>query len=605
MDIRTYLKERVLLLDGAMGTYYASFPQTKEISCETANLLRPELIRHIHTEYLNAGSRGIITNTFGVNRPAFLGNDQQAEAVLEAGWKLANEAVDGFRTETQNEAEDVFVFADIGPISDQEVSAASEYIWIAERFLRLGAENFIFETNSSPEGIADACAYIREKRPEAFITVSFAAQPDGYTASGYDVHQLLTRFNSLENVDLVGLNCMSSARHMLELVRRLRTEGMRLCLKPNAGYPVVLGTRTVYDSNPDYFAAVAACMPSEGAVMLGGCCGTTPDFIRRLRDNLKGNSISKILPENVPASRAVFPASHGTEPENTFITKLKSKEKPFAVELDPPENFDFSAFMSNTWLLKRKGADMITIADCPIARSRMDSTLLACKLRRELGIEVMPHMTSRDRNLNATKGLLMGGYAEGIRNILLVTGDPIPTAQRDEVKSVFQFNSRKMAAYVHSLNGRMIPGSFNIFGALNVNARNFRIQLELAKEKQSCGMIGFLTQPVLTKQGMENLMLARRELDAFILGGIMPVVSAANARYMDSEINGINVDREIIERFEGLDRAAAEELSVRISTEIALKMSEYVDGYYIITPFNRAALVGRIIDSVRERLSEG
>ena len=156
------------------------------------------------------------------------------------------------------------------------------------------------------------------------------------------------------------------------------------------------------------------------------------------------------------------------------------------------------------------------------------------------------------RNLNATKALLLGLYAEGVRNVLLVTGDPVPTAERDEVKSVYQFNSRKLASFVSSLGEQVLPQPFHLFGALNVNAVNFDVQLKLAREKLERGMAGFLTQPVLTPKGFENLKRARSELSgAWLLGGIIPVVSARNARFMDSEINGINVDPRITELYEG------------------------------------------------------
>lgn len=210
-------------------------------------------------------------------------------------------------------------------------------------------------------------------------------------------------------------------------------------------------------------------------------------------------------------------------------------------------------------------------------------------------MDALPHMTCRDRNLNATKALLLGLYAEGIRNVLLVTGDPIPSAERDEVKSVYQFNSRKLAAFAASLGKQVLPGSFHLFGALNVNARNFDVQLKLAKEKEEKGMIGFLTQPVLTEEAFENLKRAKEELSGYILGGVIPVVSARNARFMDSEINGINVDPKITELYEGKTRAESEDLAVEISVEIMKRISGFTDGYYLMTPFGRTGLIVRIM----------
>ena len=214
-----------------------------------------------------------------------------------------------------------------------------------------------------------------------------------------------------------------------------------------------------------------------------------------------------------------------------------------------------TAYLEGARRLQAAGADLLTIADCPIARARMDSSLVACRVHRELGMNVLPHMTCRDRNLNATKALLLGLYAEGVREVLAITGDPIPTAERDEVKNVYQFNSRKLAQYIVSLagEGREMPAPITVFGALNLNARNFEVELRRAAEKLENGMSGFLTQPVLSAQAVENLKKARETLGerAKILAGILPVVSQRNAIFMENEVNGIHVDDAIIQRFEG------------------------------------------------------
>ena len=274
--------------------------------------------------------------------------------------------------------------------------------------------------------------------------------------------------------------------------------------------------------------------------------------------------------------------------------------RPCAVELDPPSGADVQRFMAGARELRDGGADIITVADCPVARARMDSSLKACKIRRELGMQAIPHMTCRDRNLNATQALLLGLSAEGIGNVLLVTGDPVPAASRDEVKSVYNFNSRKLIHFVASLNRAVLNEPFHIFGALNVNAHNFAIQLDLAEQKEQNGAEGFFTQPVLTQRALENLKLARRRLKGKILGGIMPIVSERNAQFLNSEIAGIEVDRETIERYHGADREQGENLAVEISADMARRMKEDVDGYYIITPFSRTALVTRIMDEIRK-----
>ena len=287
-----------------------------------------------------------------------------------------------------------------------------------------------------------------------------------------------------------------------------------------------------------------------------------------------------------------------------FLRKLNAGEKVIAIELDSPRTADLTGYLEGAKKLQAAGADLLTIADCPIAQARMDSSLVACRVHRELGTCALPHMTCRDRNLNATKALLLGLYAEGVREVLAITGDPIPTAERDEVKNVYQFNSRKLAQYIVSLagEGREMPSPLTVFGALNLNARNFDVELRRAQEKLENGMSGFLTQPVLSAQAVENLKKTRETLGekAKILAGIMPVVSQRNAIFMENEVNGIHVDAEIIERFAGLDRAQGEELGLEVSVKAAQAAAPYADGFYLMTPFNRIALMERLIARLKD-----
>ena len=586
-DIREDLKNNILLFDGAMGTYLTSKDRTYRNAPEAANIEKPDLIRDIHTEYLQAGSMAITTNTFGANRQNF---PDDCDAIIEKGYRLAEEAASKYNA---------FVFADIGPMDigaielPEDVDESEhEYIRIAGRFLEMGASNFLFETQSIPDGIPEAARFIKEKNPDAFIIASFAVLPDGFTRDGVFASQLAEIVGSCPFIDAFGMNCIQDAVHMKEMASRLELNGKFLSLMPNAGYPTVLSHRVFYEGDPAFYAQSVADMANVGARILGGCCGTTPLHIKM---------ISKCLPRatGTEGKKTVTADETADTVTSHFWQKLTSGGKPIAVELDPPENASLSKFMAGATKLRDAGVDILTIADCPIARARMDSSLLACKVRRELELDVIPHMTCRDRNLNATKALLLGLYAESVRNVLLVTGDPIPTAERDEVKSVYQFNSRKLTAFVSELGRQTLPGGFHIFGALNVNARNFDVQLKLAKEKVSKGMVGFLTQPVLTDTAVQNLKRAKEELDAYILGGLIPIISERNARFMDSEVNGISVSPEIIRQYEGKDRAQSEDLAVEITVRIAKEIEPFVDGYYIVTPFNRTSLIERILQNLK------
>lgn len=247
--------------------------------------------------------------------------------------------------------------------------------------------------------------------------------------------------------------------------------------------------------------------------------------------------------------------------------------------------------------------DAITIADCPIGRPRADSSLLACKLHRELKVNVLPHLTCRDRNLNATKALLLGLSMEGVDNVLLVTGDPIPGEDRDSVKSVFNFNSRKLAAYVTSLQGTALKQPMHLFGALNVNAVNFDVQLRLAREKVAAGVEGFLTQPVLSAKAMENLRKAREELQgSFILAGLYPIVSYRNACFLQNEVSGMRIDEDIALRYRDKSREEAEEIALSVTLDLARQAAPYADGFYVTVPFRRMGLMERIAEAFAQKV---
>lgn len=593
LDVRKLLAQRPLLFDGGMGTYYKAKPGQE---CEQANLTDPDGILAVHRAYLAAGADAIKTNTFSLPR---LAAAQQPgwEQLADAGWQLAAKAAG----ETG-----AAVFADLGPAPDTEnLPAEQVYLSVAKRFALLGARNFLFETLSTEEGVLEAIRALKQTVPEAFVLVSFAVLPDGYTREGRYCAELVRRMAQSGVVDAVGLNCVSAPGAMRALVQQLGDAGLPLSVMPNAGYPVVARAQVRYQGKPAYFARELSRLASEGVRILGGCCGTTPQHIAALRTALDA------LPEALPAAPAAKPAAVAkpvVETDDAFLRKLRAGQRVIAVELDSPKDADLTAYLEGARRLQAAGADLLTIADCPIARARMDSSLVACRVHRELGMNVLPHMTCRDRNLNATKALLLGLYAEGVREVLAITGDPIPTAERDEVKNVYQFNSRKLAQYIVSLagEGREMPSPITVFGALNLNARTFEVELRRAAEKLENGMSGFLTQPLLSAQAVENLKKTRETLGerAKILAGILPVVSQRNAIFMENEVNGIHVDEAIIQKFEGLDRTAGEELGLEVSVQAAKAAAPYADGFYLMTPFNRVALMERLIARLRTEVTD-
>ena len=588
MDIREYLKSNALVFDGGMGTYYAAKSKDPIERCEAANIKNPAQIYDIHMEYINSGARAIKTNTFAANSDNYGGSSRALTDVIESGYKIAQKAAEG---------RDVFVFADIGPVQDTgEKTTAQKYIDIAQIFIKLGAENFIIETLYNYDGVEELTEYIKSQRPKAFIIVSFAVQPDGYTKEGELGCELLKKAAENKNIDFVGLNCVSGPQHMYQYFKTVSSISGNFSVMPNAGYPTVINNRTLFESSPRYFAIKIRDIVKEGAKIVGGCCGTTPEYIKYTVSELLNESGTEETEE--PAEKEV--KKEAAAGKNDFAHKLMEGKRVLAVELDPPDNADITKFWKNAVMLSQKGIDVITIADCPIAKARADSSILACKIKRELKIDALPHITCRDRNINATKALLLGLNMEGVNNVLIVTGDPIPSAMRDEVKSVFNFNSRMLAKYVSTLNKTLFNHEFLICGALNVNSKNFDIQLKMAKEKEENGVKVLLTQPVLTQKGFENLKKAKSELKTKILAGIIPVMSYRNACFMDSEISGIDVSDEIIEMYKDKTKEECAALAVEISVEIAKRVKDFCDGYYLITPFGRADIIGKIVEGIKK-----
>lgn len=576
--IRDYLKQNRLLFDGGMGTYFLSRYPGGDPRCELQNLEKPARILEIHREYREAGAKALKTNTFGANTVGLECGFDKVREVVEAGYALACRAA----------GEEAYVFADIGPSAEPEERRA-----IAEVFLALGAKNFLFETFSDSEGLAELCRLIKAREPDAFVIVSFAAAPDGFTRRGLSVSRLLQEMAEEDAADAVGLNCVSGPAHLLRLLEELPALPRLLSVMPNSGYPTMVAGRTYFESSAAYFASCMARIADKGAAILGGCCGTTPAYIAETAKLLPRVGAA-VLPRIEPA----VPAPGSVENRGVLEQKLLEGRRIVAVELDPPVDADGSFFLESAARLKALGVDAITIADCPVARVRADSSMLAAKLRRELDIEPIPHMTCRDRNLNASKALLLGLCMEGVRNLLVVTGDPVPNASRDEVKAVFNFNSAMLAGYVRTL-GNELGSPFLIAGALNVNAANFDAELEKALRKKENGVRLLLTQPVFTEEAVENLRRAREETGLWILGGILPAVSYRNACYMHNEISGIRLNEEILEQYRLVpDKEAAARLGVELSLRTAERIAPYVNGYYLMTPFKRIDLIEEIVRGI-------
>ena len=602
MDIREYLANNRLITDGAMGTWYDRLTGYKGNLAERANLENPQQIRDIHRAYIEAGAQLIRTNTFAVNSMFF--SADQIKEVLKAAWENASQAV-------SDSGKDVWIAADMGPIDADETKSdgdvEQEYIQLSDYFLRLGAKVFVFETWSDFRYVKRAGSYIKAKCPDAFVVMQFSFNRNGYTRSGMSVRAILSEAASMADMDAVGFNCGVGPLHLYELLKNQSfPEGKYMTVLPNAGYPTELRGRTLYSENVPYYVEMMGRIANLGFDIIGGCCGTTPEHIRGLHHLLVNNvkPPKKLMPAVYSTDRQSGCGQEAAEEKTQLIQKLERGEKIFVVELDPPFDANDTKLMDGASLLRDIGVDMITLADSPLARPRADSIASAIKMRYTRQMEAMPHISCRDKNVIAHRAQLLGMHMNGLRHALIVTGDPIARGDRESIKSVFNFNSIKLMKYVQTMNQEVF-GNRPIYygGALNHNngsADNIAARMRL---KMEAGAQWFLTQPIYGQDDIDRLRELKEKSGGRIIAGIMPLVSRKNALFIKNEMPGIHVPEHVLEQYEeGMSREAYEDVAAAISVDLMKRLEDVCDGYYMMTPFNRAALIKRIILQAKKEL---
>ncbi len=624
MDIKEYLKAHRLITDGAMGTYYAELKRQESLISEWANLIEPETVAGIHRAYLAAGAVLLRTNTFAAGRQALGIGAEKQEEIVRAACRIAKAEIAVHADRTGKIG---FLAGDIGPLREfsengETADVGAEYRALVDLFLEEGVDALWFETFPDMEGMAEAAAYAKEKRPGIFCAGLFAVNQNGYSAAGIRANRLVAQAAQSDVLDAVGLNCGIGSGHMLHIVENLHLpENKYFCVLPNAGYPEQLHSRMVFVRNENYFRQnmekIAAC----GVSVLGACCGSSPEYIKELAGDGIGAGIGCIEKRSVPGAKAkqgsapktpvpditvknagIMNADGGIFPpqihvENNPVMQLFSRKKVIAVELDPPYDADDAKIISASQRLKELGADLITIADSPQGRSRMDSVLTAVKLTGITGLPVMPHICCRDKNMIAMRSVLLGAYANEIRNLLIVTGDPVPGELRSSATGVFDYNSMKLMNFVREMNLEHFSAEPFVYGgALNQGRANFDKELERAQKKIDAGASYFLTQPVYGGEDVERLRRLKRTLNTKLFAGIMPLVSYRNANFVKNELVGIHVPDEVLHAYRpDMSREEGEDTGVRVALSVMEKLEDFVDGYYFMLPFNRVGLMEKIM----------
>lgn len=599
MKLKEYLQKNRIISDGAMGTYYNKLKNDDTLISENGNINEPEVIESIHKEYIRAGARLIRTNTFAANSVVLSLSKKEQEEMIRSAVKIAKKAAGDGWSEDGNAKDPIFIAGDIGPIpmhaeaSFEEI--LEEYKWICDIFIEEKVSAILFETFSDVMLIKELTEYVKQKE-DMFVIADFCLNKNGYTALGISANRIVEECGKMEGLDAVGFNCGIGSGHMYQIINRLSLpENKFIVSMPNAGYPEQMQNRMVFMDNADYFVDNVVKMTELGLDIIGGCCGTTPEYIEKLVNRIQ---IGKTEIDTRPKKMQPIQKQSLIEiRQNAFYEKLKSGQKVVAVELDPPYDSDYEKIMEHAQYLKDRNVDIITMADSPGGRSRADSILMSVKLANNIGIPVMPHICCRDKNMIAMRSSLLGAYINDIRNVLFVTGDPVPSVSRLSTTSVFDYNSVQLMNFMKEMNQEHFPEDPIVYGgALNYGRGMIDKIVERMKRKIDAGASYFLTQPVYSKEDMERIHEIKQKVDTKILCGIMPFTSYRNANFVKNEIAGIHVPDEIVNRYSmDMTKEEAECCGAAIANEIIEQVSDFVDGYYFMLPFNRVSFMDKII----------
>lgn len=614
MDFQTIFRSRCLITDGAMGTYYSEKYGTESGAPEDANLAAPQKIEEIHREYIEAGADILRTNSFASNvrtlcagRAGSMTREEQLDTVYEnvaAACRIARSAVEqetARAKEEGRESRQIYIAGDIGPVpekrggEEQDADLLEEYKTMAQAHLDAGLKLIWFETFPDFERILPAAEWIRSVS-DAFIMASFSVNVFGYTKTGMGMRDLIRTAKESGLIDGIGFNCGIGPSHLGKLLRRQDLGDLIVAAVPNAGYADRIENRMVYRDNSGYFCEAMEEIALQGVNIIGGCCGTNPGYIRKLSRAAGNRPVAKRLSDR-PEQRAESEIRYDNNP---FIRKLYSGEKVVIAELDPPFDGNDRRMTEAAEVLKKAGAEMITFSDSPMGKMRASASMSAVKIANQVQIETMPHIACRDRNAIGIGSEILGAYMNGIRNFLIVTGDPVPSGDRGSITSVYDYHSVTLMNYIRQLNREHFAEDPIAYGgALNYGRKNIDAEIKRMHKKCRAGASFFLTQPIYSDEDIEKIRYIKSRIDTKIICGIMPLVSYRNALFMKNEITGIHVPDEIIAQYDkDMSREEAQAAGVRIASEIAEKLSGVADGYYFMVPFNRAEMIAQIMEKM-------
>ncbi len=610
------LEKRPLVCDGAMGTMLYAKGVSPNRCFDELNLTSPQLVKEVHMGYVKAGAELLETNTFGANRFR-LAKFDLADKVREinlAGAHLARESA----------GEDLYVAGSVGPLglrlepvgatSLEEARAA--FREQVEALADGGVDLIVVETMMDLEEAHQALLAVREAGSLP-VVVQVTVQEDGNTLSGASPEDFARQLDAW-GADVIGINCGIGPAAVLEVLERMAAVTTRkLSAQPNAGLPHSVDGRTLYLCSPEYMAERAGRFIQAGARIVGGCCGTTPQHIKAIKEAVKS-----LGPQAVRATvETALPPAPAPEPlpvehRSRLAEKLLQGKFPVVTEIVPPKGCDPVREVEGAQYLKSHGIDAVNIPDGSGATARMSAQTLAVIIQQQVGIEVLLHFSCRGRNVLSLQSDLLGAYALGIRNVWAVTGDPPQFAIFPSATAVFDVDAIGLVNVLSNLNRALDIGGnplgtqtdFLIGVGLNPNAVNPDEELRRFEYKVKAGANFGVIRPVFDIGRLTGFLRRVRELDVPkipLLAGIHPLTSYRNAEFLNNEVPGISVSTEILSRMRKVDsgdRARAEGL--KIAQEMLREVRELVQGVQIVAPFSRYAMAVEVIEALSEHKNE-
>lgn len=618
-EFKQLIAKRPFLFDGAMGTLLHSKGVAIDQCFDVINLSQPAVVADIHRTYIEAGADVIEANSFGANRfkLAEYGLQNQVAEINAAAVNIARRVIDSAFKE-------VLLAGSVGPLGVRlaplgRVSLADAKAAFAEQIEALhsaGVDLLVIETMSDPMEMETAVSAARDVAPDLPIVATMCFTRDDRTLLGYTPDAIAKRLAKLD-VDAMGINCSGGPAQVLRMMMVMReiAPGMTFAASPNAGWPEQTESgRMYYPATPNYFGKYARALSEVGVQLIGGCCGTTDAHIRAMRLALDANAP---LDVDLPSVQIVREAGDDgaqtavIDPPTQLATFLDEGTFVVTVEMSPPKGIAPQRLLEGARMLKNAGANILNIADAPLARMRMSAWAASHLVQQEIGLETILHFPTRGRNLLRVQGDLLAAYAMGIRNLFVTMGDPTKIGDYPEAMDSYDIVPTGLIELIkHQFNeGRDKSGqsidqatNFVVGCALSLTPKDIEREMKLLRKKIRKGADFALTQPIFdpdaAKAFVKRYEETYKEPMLPIIAGIKPLYNSRNAEFLHNEVPGINIPE--AQRKRMAQAANPQQEGVIISQEILGEIRPFSQGVYLMPAFGRYDLVADVIELLRE-----